>query len=62
MWLKFHKRIGFGRAGLCFWDELPGRFPLLGTGVLERRKGKGAAFLKGIFNTSVQLISINIVF
>ena len=28
--LKVHKRIGFGRAGLYFWVELPGRLPLLG--------------------------------
>ena len=30
MWLNVHKRIGLGRAGLCFGDEFPGRLPLLG--------------------------------
>ena len=25
MWLNVHKRMSLGRAGLCFWDELPGR-------------------------------------
>ena len=30
MWLKVYKRMGFGRAGLYFWDELPGQLPLLG--------------------------------
>ena len=28
--LNVHKRMGLGRAGLCFWDEFPGRLPLLG--------------------------------
>ena len=26
MLLKVCKRMGFGRAGLYFWDELPGRY------------------------------------
>ena len=30
MWFDVHKRMGFGRAGLYFWDEFPGRLLLLG--------------------------------
>ena len=30
MWPKFCETMGFGRAGLYFWDELPGRLQLLG--------------------------------
>ena len=30
MWLNVHKKMGLGRAGLCFWDEFLGRLPLLG--------------------------------
>ena len=32
--LNVHKRMGFGRAGLCFWDEFQGRLPLLGKRLL----------------------------
>ena len=30
MWLNVHKRMGLGRAEFYFWDEFPGRLPLLG--------------------------------
>ena len=30
MWLNVHEKMGFGRAGLYYWDEFPGRLPLRG--------------------------------
>ena len=41
MWLNHlnvHRRMGFGRAGLCFWDEFAGRLPLLGKIAIPARK------------------------
>ena len=55
MGLKVHKRLGFGPAGLCFWDELPGRLPLLarGSGSWAVRVAKKSA--RAISNTVAEM-------
>ena len=30
LWLNVHKRMGLGQTEFYFWDEFPGRLPLLG--------------------------------
>ena len=44
MRLNVHKKMGFGRAARYFWDEFPGRLPLLG----KRLRAKGGPGCKKV--------------
>ena len=58
MWLNVRKRMGLGRAEFYFWDEFPGRLPLLGKGFWAMGGPAGKKFSQcHLYNSTLLILS-----